>query len=75
MGLFESEADKQLRLKIAAEEKAKYDAEELERKTKLFRKQERAKLESGGFSGYLKSQAKKVMKEAAKGIQDSANGK
>lgn len=75
MPLFESVADKQLRLKIAAKEKAKYDAEQLKAKEKRFRQEERAKLESGGFTGMLKQQAKKALKETMKGVTDSANGK
>jgi hypothetical protein len=65
LGLFgESESDKELRLKIAAQEKAKYDAEQLKQKEANIRRQERAKLESGGFTGMLGKQAKKFLKDA-----------
>ena len=50
-------------MKIAAEEKAKYDAKKLKDKEQQIREQERKKLESGGSTGSLKNEAKKLLKD------------
>lgn len=54
-------------MKIAAEEKAKYDAKKLRQKTEEIREQERKKLESGGLIGMVTTEAKKFLKDATKG--------
>ena len=50
-------------MKIAAEEKAKYDAGQLKAKEERIRQEEREKLRSGGLIGSLILQAKKVLKD------------
>ncbi len=62
MNLFESAEDKALRLKIAAEEKEKFDKRQKGLKAAKIRREEKAKLEAGGFTGSLTKEIKKALK-------------
>jgi hypothetical protein len=62
MNPFESAEDKALRLKIAAEEKAKFDKRQKGLKAAKIRREEKAKLESGGLIGAITKEIKKNLK-------------
>lgn len=66
MPLLESKEDRELRTKIAAEEKEKFDKRQKEKKERAIREHERAKLESGGTVGMMLTQGKKLLKDVLK---------